>query len=1079
MDIIFWIALAWFASIFAATLLTTAYGRVKLKNQVRKTVADEIGAAMARIGKLEEDMATLKRRALSETLAKATSFAPKTEAADKKQAAKQEERTNPVSPRVPVPLLKKHAMAAIGETENTDAPICKMPGGVSTADRGNEGGNLAVSKPPKAEDARPVGQKRRRPLAGASVGKTAGKTPPPVGETLREKWESFIGEKLLGYVGISVLVLGFAFLLAYSLHRMGPMGRAGTGVFLGIALLAAGWFLESKNRFALFGRILMAGGWSTLFFTAYGCHHIEAMRVIDSPVAGSAVLAAVSGMIIAHTLRYGSEPLTGIALLLAYLTLFVSEISLYTHVAALFLAILICVFTWKFKWHATQLAGIVLLYGGYAIWRYLYTHPENSSELAAGLALLGAFWVLFKSTDFSKPRLDRRDRIMVFIGGILNLFCLAISRKVLLIRFDAAGAPSAVIYLGIIYLVLGQILRNQGKTSVYRLDTTIGIVLAMPGLWCVLDRYSHCMLSWMILGCAVFFYCLYRKDVWFWDVAVTIVSLSALMILGGELPKKLIMDAYRLFSGEFLLGVETSLPDKQAVGPVASGVIGMLGAAALYLIGFFSFALEKNPVEFGTGGRPRDRFVTVCATAIMMIACYKVFPHYYATLSWMILGICLFIYCFFRRQNFMRMVSHAVIFLASLKAVMPVAANEYVVVVAGGWKTSAELFNLLLAMVYFHCQAFFSRVFLKLKEKGKVPSCEIGNSPSEENFLTSCGTVLLFFILWYTLPPIAVSIAYALSGIILLEAGLKWNRAYLNSQACVAMILSAFWLFTVNMGAGGEWNGLGRRLISSVPVLCLWAYAGYVWRTAVLERMPNLPQITTGFHLILSCMNFAAIMVLAYHHAYCNGLGWILFGLITAYVGLWGRHPIYVLQSLIATVTGILPIFVLATRNSGNLVDHIIANPVFVLCLPTLFYIFFSYKLFRRRYEKLFEQYEDRPVLQKLKNPHVIFGIVFCAAVTAILTALLPTPHYAIGWSALAFVLGCYGLADKERYFRWTALLLFAASVLKVIGYDIFSFATETKIVTLVGIGVALLAVSFCYNAFKTKMAGFLMNDLQ
>ena len=72
-------------------------------------------------------------------------------------------------------------------------------------------------------------------------------------------WEEFIGTKLLSYIGIGILVLGLVSLLTYSITLMGEWGRALIGAGCGSALLVAGFFVEPKIRYQLFGRILMGG----------------------------------------------------------------------------------------------------------------------------------------------------------------------------------------------------------------------------------------------------------------------------------------------------------------------------------------------------------------------------------------------------------------------------------------------------------------------------------------------------------------------------------------------------------------------------------------------------------------------------------------------------------------------------------------------------------------------------------------------------------------------------------------------------------------------------------------------------
>jgi len=86
--------------------------------------------------------------------------------------------------------------------------------------------------------------------------------PTPQPAAARREWETILGGSWLNKLGVFVLVIGLALLLRYSFTQFGPLGRVTICLAASLSLLAAGAIFESKERYRIFARGLLGGGWA-------------------------------------------------------------------------------------------------------------------------------------------------------------------------------------------------------------------------------------------------------------------------------------------------------------------------------------------------------------------------------------------------------------------------------------------------------------------------------------------------------------------------------------------------------------------------------------------------------------------------------------------------------------------------------------------------------------------------------------------------------------------------------------------------------------------------------------------------
>jgi len=128
--------------------------------------------------------------------------------------------------------------------------------------------------------------------------------------------EETLGTNWLNKLGIIILVVGVALFGIYELGALGPLGKVGISYLASAFLLVGGIFLEKNERYRLLGRTGIGGGWALFFFSTYAIYHVAAMHVLDSLTLDCILMLVVAIAMAAHTLRYRSQFVTGLAFLL-------------------------------------------------------------------------------------------------------------------------------------------------------------------------------------------------------------------------------------------------------------------------------------------------------------------------------------------------------------------------------------------------------------------------------------------------------------------------------------------------------------------------------------------------------------------------------------------------------------------------------------------------------------------------------------------------------------------------------------------------------------------------------------------
>jgi hypothetical protein len=220
---------------------------------------------------------------------------------------------------------------------------------------------------------------------------------PPLPSVVRDDWETVVGTNWLNRAGVLVLVIGIALFLGYSLTHLGPAGKVSIGFAVGFSMLAAGTAAEQHERYRNFSLGLMGGGWAVIYLTGYAMHGIEAARIIQSPVTGTAILLVISTGMVLHALRYKSETAAALAFLFAFASLNATPLTTFSVIGTAVLAASVLAVAGKFGWMRLAVTGVLLTYMSFVL-RYDPT-IYGQRWIMNGQATLWVYWLLFECFD--------------------------------------------------------------------------------------------------------------------------------------------------------------------------------------------------------------------------------------------------------------------------------------------------------------------------------------------------------------------------------------------------------------------------------------------------------------------------------------------------------------------------------------------------------------------------------------------------------------------------------------------------------------------------------------------------------
>jgi len=311
--------------------------------------------------------------------------------------------------------------------------------------------------------------------------------------------EELLGMNLFAKIGIVLLVLGFALGGKLALVSMGPAARVALIYAASVALLIGGIWLERKERYRIVGRAGIGGGWATLFFTTYAMYHVPAMTVMASNTLNCVLMLGVAIAMVAHTLRYKSQVVTGLAFLLAFSTIALSQDSVYALSAGVILAAGIVAIALRMGWFELEVFGILASYANHFYWLYRL-FPDGVAghqfpQFWPSAIILIFYWAIFRVSYIVRTIRLRRDESISTIAALLNTMLLGAVMKFQSTRPELAFY--GILAIGVAEFIFGQLPITRRRRPAFVLLTVIGTLLIFAA---VPFKFSgnNIALFWMI-----------------------------------------------------------------------------------------------------------------------------------------------------------------------------------------------------------------------------------------------------------------------------------------------------------------------------------------------------------------------------------------------------------------------------------------------------------------------------------------------------------------------------------------------------------------------------------------------------
>ena len=196
-------------------------------------------------------------------------------------------------------------------------------------------------------------------------------------------------------IGIILLTTGLVFLSSYTYHNyvqdLAPGTRLGLFYFFAALITGAGLFCESwKESLKSYGRIVAAGGLATIYYCSFAAYHVEALKVIDSPVTASLLLTLSAGLFCGVSLWKRSRVMLSTSLGLAFYSVSINPNGIMVCISSLILAAFGIYMMNRTQWMATGFVVLIGSYLSYTWWQLTIASSSTDTQ-----TFLIAYWFLF------------------------------------------------------------------------------------------------------------------------------------------------------------------------------------------------------------------------------------------------------------------------------------------------------------------------------------------------------------------------------------------------------------------------------------------------------------------------------------------------------------------------------------------------------------------------------------------------------------------------------------------------------------------------------------------------------------
>jgi uncharacterized membrane protein len=872
--------------------------------------------------------------------------------------------------------------------------------------------------------------------------------------------EEMLGTNWLNKLGIVILVLGVAFFLAYQLKTLGPAGKVLVGFVTAGVMLGAGIWFDRGERYRILARAGIGGGWALLFFTTYAMYHVPAAQVLTSQALDLVLMLAVAAAMVTHTLRYRSQVVTGLAFLLAFLTVTISHSNVYSLSAGAVLAASLVVIVGRMQWFELEVFGILASYLNHYLWLRPIIEPMQGKrhpfpEFAASAGILCLYWLIFRvSYVLRRPSNQQQERISTAAALLNTALLLA------LFKYQSAHpewAFWALLAIGAIETLLGQLPVTRRRRSAFIVLSTLGVVLLIAAFP---FRYSGMRLSvlWLVEAEA-----LLLIGVWTKEIIFRRLGMLAAVLVSGQM---IAVDAARIY-GRRMDGADLS-------ADFGLAVVFVVAAAVFYTNAHWVLRRWADLFSTLLFGAEIDRRVmqrlSYAAAVMLSISVWIAFPETWTAVAWCSAGLTLALAA--RRFGFPEL-EYQANFLGLASVIRVLSINLEADDKFHGVTFRLVTVSLVSALLYItsRCSGDSER------PRGLV----IGGrhfSSGELSFAayTWSASVLVGLLAWYELRAIGVADAWLVVGLVLFEFGLARKKLSLRLQGYAAFAASFLRIFFVNLNAAGNPGEVSPRFYTVVPLALGFFYA--YWR--LHESSENLLEAERRFKVAeifcwLGTISFAALMRFELDADWVAG-AWAALAFCLLALAWRSERRVFLYQGLMVAVA------VLFRTVMHNFYERSYFPPpdwesrwitVGATVALLLAGLPFAFQL-RKKDEVSLEIGLVRLLQGVVRRPEQVFFFIAVGLMTVLLATEMRHGMVTLSWGVEGVAIFLLALKLAERSFRLTGLGLLLLCVGKILLVDVWRLDPRDRYLTFIVLGAALLLVSFLYTRNREALRQYL-----
>ena len=867
--------------------------------------------------------------------------------------------------------------------------------------------------------------------------------------------EERLGANWLNKIGTAAFVIGVALLLNYSMHYLGAEGKIILGYVISAILLVVGIIGERNERYRVAGRAVLGGGWALAYFTTYAMHNVASVRIVQSASLGFTLLFVVAVAMVLHSLRYHSEITTGFAYLLAFVTIAVSEIPMGALVASALLAASLAYVLRVRKWFAIEPLAIIATYIVHWMWlNQIYERTGGYKifpQFKESVALLTAYWAIYLVSYFLREAKEDPQRQLLTASFLLN------AAGYLAVLHHESFHPELRFWFltiaGLVYLAVSGFSKIANRRLAFILASTLGMTLIIAA---VPYRYSGNKLEilWLVEAEAILIVGWRTLDAHFRKLGWAASTILAVYVFFHNIVPRL---------------STWTQPDSHL------GWLLIALAAAYYANGQLKRASKTLAADLDATDDAAITVSPVIATMFALSAAWIALPFMWTALVWTIIAVALVT---FGR----RFIDRTLITCGHLAAIFAFVRLVGINLQRGDSAAgsvhgvTARLITIAISSILFYAISRRCAYPTETNHDPGTPGAFATDALARFGGITAlysaAGTILVTDLLWRELTSAAIALAWGIFAMILLEAARALPDRPLLIQSRILLLASFARIFFADLNSTASIGHFSARVVT---VSLLAALYFYVALTSVESSRFRTILFWLGTISIVSLIRFQlsaewvavawAVLVVALYFAggthrlavfrdQSFGLA-LLVGVRCAFDNFYQIARWHFTNTRVATVvaaSALLYILFVATQiTKQSRKDSALGKST---NSPTASNRFFG--AFRRFW-----------TLVRIYPQHLFFFVP-----TILLTVLLSLEvhdspahrgYLTAAWGLEALIIFLIVLKMDERAYRWFSLALFILCVGRIIVYDVWTLDALGRIISFMGLGLTLLAVSFLY----------------